>query len=58
MSVMQIQFSLQRVKNVLGKVKNVKCALVQALRLRTGRKIHKVSKGIDLLFLNHGTGRE
>jgi len=28
-----------------------------ALRLCTGRTAHKGSKGIDLLFLDHGTGR-
>ena len=37
--------------------KYVKCTLVQALRLCTGRTAHKGSRGIALLFLNHGTRR-
>ena len=35
----------------------VKCNLVQALRLCTGRTAHKGSRGIALLFLYHGTRR-
>jgi len=35
----------------------VKCTLVQALRLCTGRTAHRVSRGIALLFLDHGTRR-
>ena len=35
----------------------VKCALVQALRLCTGRTAHKGSSGIALLFLDHGIRR-
>jgi hypothetical protein len=35
----------------------VKCTLVQALRLCTGRTAHRGSKGIDLPFLDHGTRR-
>jgi len=39
-------------------VKNkVKCDFVQALRLRTGRTAHRGSRGIALLFLDHGTRR-
>ena len=38
----------------LGKVK-IKCTLVQALRLCTGRTAHSGSRGIALLFLDHGT---
>jgi len=38
-------------------VKKVKCTLVQALRLCTGRTAHRGSRGIALLFLDHGTGR-
>jgi hypothetical protein len=38
-----------------GKV--VKCTLVQALRLCTGRTAHRGSRGIALLFLDHGTRR-
>jgi len=36
---------------------NVKCTLVQALRLCTGRTAHRGSGGIALLFLDHGTRR-
>ena len=35
--------------------KNVKCTLVQALRLCTGRTAHRGSRGIGLPFLDHGT---
>ena len=35
----------------------VKCTLVQALRLCTSRTAHRGSKGISLLFLDHGTRR-
>ena len=35
----------------------VKCTLVQALRLCTGHTAHRGSRGIALLFLDHGTGR-
>jgi len=38
-------------------VKKVKCTLVQALRLCTGRTAHRGSRGIALLFHDHGTGR-
>ena len=33
----------------------VKCTLVQALRLCTGRTAHRGSRGIALPFHNHGT---
>jgi hypothetical protein len=33
----------------------IKCALVQALRLCTGRTAHRGSRGIALLFHDHGT---
>ena len=39
-----------------GKEK-VKCTLVQALRLCTGCMAHKRSRGIALVFLDHGTRR-
>ena len=39
-----------------GKVK-VKCTLVQVLRLCTGCTAHRGSRGIALLFLDHGTRR-
>jgi len=41
---------------ILVKVK-VKCALVQALRLCTGRTAHRGNRGIALLFLDHGNRR-
>ena len=37
--------------------KKVKCTLVQALRLCTGRTAHRGSRGMALLFLDHGTRR-
>jgi hypothetical protein len=37
--------------------KNVKCTLVQALRLCTGRTAHRGSRGIALLFHDHGNSR-
>jgi len=38
-------------------VKKVKCTPVQALRLYTGRTAHRGSRGVALLFLDHGTRR-
>jgi len=38
--------------------KKVKCTFVQALRLCTGRTAHKGSRGIALLFVDHGARRE
>jgi hypothetical protein len=35
----------------------VKCTLVQALRLYAGRTAHRGSRGIALLFHDHGTRR-
>jgi len=35
----------------------LKCTLVQALRFCTGRTAHRGSRGIALLFLDHGTRR-
>ena len=35
----------------------VKCTLVQALRLCTGRTAHRGSRGIALVFIDHGTRR-
>ena len=35
----------------------VKCTLVQALRLCTGRTAYRGSRGIALLFLDHGSRR-
>ena len=42
---------------ILNKVKKVKSILVQALRLCTGRMAHRESRGIALLFHDHGTRR-
>jgi hypothetical protein len=39
------------------KVKKVKFILVEAMRLCTGRTAHRVSRGIALLFHDHGTKR-
>ena len=36
----------------------IKCTLVQTLRLCTGRTAHRGSRGIALLFLDHGTRRD
>jgi len=44
------------INNVSKKVK-VKCILVQALRLCTGCTAQRRSRGIALLFLDHGTKR-
>ena len=42
---------------VLNVKKKVKCTLVQALRLCTGRTAHRGSRVIALLFHDHGTRR-
>ena len=47
---------IRQTETVLTAVK-VKCTLVQALRLCTGRTAHRGSRGIALHFLDHGTGR-
>jgi len=45
-------------RGVKVKVKvKVKCTLVQVLRFCTGRTVHRVSKGIAILFHDHGTRR-
>jgi hypothetical protein len=41
----------------LSKVSKVKCTLVQALRLCTGRTAHRGSRGIALPFHDRGTRR-
>jgi len=43
--------------NLTSFMGKVKCTLAQALRLCTGRTAHRGSRGIDLLFLDHGTRR-
>jgi hypothetical protein len=40
-----------------GRKKKVKCTLVQALRLCTGRTARRESRGIALPFHDHGTRR-
>jgi len=45
------------VVSMLTKKVKVKCILVQALRLCTGRTAHRGSRGIALLFYEHGTRR-
>ena len=35
----------------------LECTLVPALRIYTGRTAHRGSRGIALLFLDHGTRR-
>ena len=42
---------------IFNKKVKIKCTLVQALRLCTGRTAHRGSRGIALLFLARGTGR-
>jgi len=44
-------------KKYSGSKVKVKCTLVQALRLCTGRTAHRESRGIALPFLDHGTRR-
>jgi len=43
----------EKIHSVMVKVK-VKCTLVQALRLCTGRTAHRESRGVALPFLDHG----
>jgi hypothetical protein len=39
------------------KVKKVKCTLMQALGIHTGRTAHRGSRGLALLYHDHGTRR-
>jgi hypothetical protein len=48
--------SVQYTSIITGYIK-VKCTLVQALKLCTGRTARRGSRGIALLFNDHGTGR-
>ena len=49
---------LRTYRNILQQAKGtVKCTLVQALRLCTGRTAHRGSRLTALLFLDHGTRR-
>jgi hypothetical protein len=43
--------------NVMTEKVKVKCTLVQALRLFTGRTAQRENRGIVLLFLDHDTRR-
>ena len=56
---MQKNFAIMNYRNemLLNCTCNVKCALVQALRLCTGRTAHTGSRGIVLPFHYHGTRR-
>jgi hypothetical protein len=51
--------SVQAVRSIGGVevYVKVKCTVVQALRLCTGRTFHKGSRGIALLFLDHGNSK-
>jgi len=50
--------TVSQIRRPIMEVKvKVKCTLVQALRLCTGRTAHRGSKGVALLFLDHGTRR-
>jgi len=44
-------------QNIFTSLQKVKCALVQALRLCTGRTVHRGSRGIALLIHHHGIRR-
>jgi hypothetical protein len=52
-----IEYVNINIVEVWVKVK-VKCTLVHALRLCTGRTVHRGSRGIALLFHDHCTRRE
>jgi hypothetical protein len=57
---LQAVFVFPRVENEVYlriKIKKVKCTLVQALRLSTGRTAHRGSRGIALPFHDYGTRR-
>ena len=54
----RFMYRILQYSEVNGEAKvKVKCTLVQALRLCTGRTAHRGSRGIALLFLDHGTRR-
>jgi len=57
-TLVQVSFKhiFTNLTSFMGKVK-VKCTLAQTLRLCTGRTAHRGSRGIALLFLDHGTRR-
>jgi len=45
------------VQELIKKKVNIKCTFVQALKFCTGRTAHRVSRGLALFFLDHGTRR-
>ena len=45
----------RRLRGPQGRSGQVKCTLVQALRLCTGRTAQRVGRGLALPFLDHGT---
>jgi hypothetical protein len=53
--LLQFQLLILPISSSLIWLSKVKCTLVQALRLCTGRTAHKGSRGIALLFHDHGT---
>ena len=53
----KIRESEQLSINIYIYIYKVKCTLVQALRLCTGRTAHRGSRGIALLFHDHSTRR-
>ena len=55
--IILIRKHLKTFQNFKESSKNVKCTLVQALRLCTGRTAHSRSRGIVLPFHDHGTRR-
>ena len=51
-----IKHNIKKPNNICRLVKvKIMCNLVQALRLCTGRTAHRGSRGIAVLFLDHGT---
>jgi len=53
----QSNMNLGGLQKRFGRFGKVKCTLVQALRLCTGRTAHRGSRGIALLFHDHYTRR-
>ena len=51
------RFAAYVISCVVSGIKKVKCTLVQVLRLCTSRTAHRGSRGITLLFLDHGNRR-
>ena len=59
LSISHNELTEQQKRTVLNtkQTSKVKCSLVQALRLCTGSSTYRRSRGIALLFLDHGTRR-